>query len=127
VVSLFLLNAHLIVRQNHTIDIKSSAWRNFPLRLITSHIVPNIAAILIVQASLTVAASILLESGLSFLGLGVIPPTPSWGLMIGAARSYMYQSPLYLVWPSLVIALTVLAVNTFGDALRDVLDPRLKR
>jgi peptide/nickel transport system permease protein len=98
-----------------------------PIHLITSHIVPNIAAILIVQASLTVAASILLESGLSFLGLGVIPPTPSWGLMIGAARNYMYQSPLYVVWPSVVIALTVLAVNTFGDALRDVLDPRLKR
>jgi peptide/nickel transport system permease protein len=98
-----------------------------PVRLIISHIVPNIAAILIVQASLTVAASILLESGLSFLGLGVIPPTPSWGLMIGAARNYMYQSPLYVVWPSVVIALTVLAVNTFGDALRDVLDPRLNR
>ncbi len=98
-----------------------------PIRLIAAHIIPNIAAILIVQASLTVAASILLESGLSFLGLGVVPPTPSWGLMIGAARSYMYQSPLYVVWPSLVIASTVLAVNTFGDALRDVLDPRLKR
>jgi peptide/nickel transport system permease protein len=98
-----------------------------PLRLMLAHILPNIAAILIVQASLTVAASILLESGLSFLGLGVVPPTPSWGLMIGAARNYMYQSPLYVVWPSLVIASTVLAVNTFGDALRDVLDPRLKR
>lgn len=81
----------------------------------------------IVQASLTVAASILLESGLSFLGLGVIPPTPSWGLMIKAARSYMYQAPAYVVWPSLVIAGTVLAVNTFGDALRDVLDPQLKQ
>ena len=98
-----------------------------PIRLISAHIIPNIASILIVQASLTVAASILLESGLSFLGLGVVPPTPSWGLMIGAARSYMYQSPLYVVWPSLVIASTVLAVNTFGDALRDILDPRLKQ
>ena len=98
-----------------------------PTRLVLSHVLPNIAAILIVQISLTVAASILLESGLSFLGLGVVPPTPSWGLMIGSARSYMYQSPTYVLWPSLVIAATVLAVNTFGDALRDVLDPRLKR
>ena len=96
-------------------------------RLIIQYVFPNIFTILIVQASLTVAASILLESGLSFLGLGVIPPTPSWGLMIGAARGYMYQAPMYLVWPSLTIAITVLAVNTFGDALRDVLDPRLKQ
>jgi peptide/nickel transport system permease protein len=95
------------------------------LRLIRRHIVPNILSPLIVQASLTAAATILLESGLSFLGLGVIPPTPSWGLMISEARSYMYQSPMYMLWPSLVIAGTVLAVNTFGDTLRDYLDPLL--
>ncbi len=95
--------------------------------IVAFYVLPNIAAVLIVQASLTVAASILLESGLSFLGLGVVPPTPSWGLMIGAARSYMYQAPTYVLWPSLVIAVTVLAVNTFGDVLRDVLDPRLRQ
>ncbi|WP_119071109.1 ABC transporter permease [Aggregatilinea lenta] len=97
------------------------------VRIIGQYVFPNILTVLIVQASLTVAASILLESGLSFLGLGVVPPTASWGLMIGAARGYMYQAPTYVLWPSLVIAVTVLAVNTFGDALRDVLDPRLKQ
>lgn len=96
-------------------------------RLIAFYVYPNIRSVLIVQVSLTVAAAILLESGLSFLGLGVIPPTASWGLMIGAARSYMYQAPTYVLWPSLTIAVTVLAVNTFGDALRDILDPRLKQ
>ncbi len=96
-------------------------------RLIWQHILPNILSPLIVQASLTAAATILLESGLSFLGLGVVPPTPSWGLIIGAARNYMYQSPMYVVWPSLLIALIVLAINTFGDTLRDFLDPRLRK
>lgn len=95
--------------------------------LIWRHILPNILSPLIVQASLTAAATILLESGLSFLGLGVVPPTPSWGLIIGAARNYMYQSPLYVVWPSLLIAGIVLAINTFGDTLRDFLDPRLRK
>jgi peptide/nickel transport system permease protein len=96
-------------------------------RVIWRHILPNILSPLIVQASLSAAATILLESGLSFLGLGVVPPTPSWGLIIGAARSYMYQSPLYVVWPSLLVAGTVLAINTFGDTLRDFLDPRLRK
>lgn len=95
------------------------------VRMIRYHILPNIMAIIIVQASLTIAAVILLESGLSFLGLGVVPPTASWGLMVGAARGYMFQSPWYVLFPSLVVAFTVLAVNTFGDALRDVLDPQL--
>lgn len=95
------------------------------IRLIRYHILPNIVAIIIVQASLTVAAVILLESGLSFLGLGVVPPTPSWGLMVAAARGYMFHAPWYVLFPSLVVALTVLAVNTFGDSLRDVLDPQL--
>lgn len=93
-------------------------------RRITVHVLPNIASALIVQASLTVAAVILLESGLSFLGLGIVPPTPSWGIMVGAARAYMFQSPTYVLFPSLVVATMVLAVNALGDALRDVLDPR---
>lgn len=95
-------------------------------RVILRHVVPNVLSPMIVQASLTAASAILLESGLSFLGLGVQPPAPSWGLMIGAARGYMFQAPAYLVWPSLVIAGTILAINTFGDALRDLLDPRLR-
>jgi peptide/nickel transport system permease protein len=96
-------------------------------RVIWRHILPNILSPLIVLATLTAAATILLESGLSFLGLGVVPPTPSWGLIIGAARGYMYQSPLYVLWPSLLVAGTVLAINAFGDTLRDFLDPRLRK
>lgn len=96
------------------------------LRIFTRYILPNILSPLIVQASLTFAAAILLESGLSFLGLGVIPPTPSWGLMIGDARGYLFKAPMYAVWPSIAITTTILSANIFGDALRDILDPRLR-
>jgi len=95
-------------------------------RIFTRYILPNILSPLIVQASLTFAAAILLESGLSFLGLGVIPPTPSWGLMIGDARGYLFKAPMYAVWPSIAITTTILSANIFGDALRDILDPRLR-
>lgn len=94
--------------------------------IIRKAIFPNILAPIIVQASLSMAAAILLESGLSFLGLGVVPPTPSWGLMIGNGRGYMLINPWYVVWPSLVLVAAILAINTFGDALRDILDPRLR-
>lgn len=88
-------------------------------------ILPNLLAPIIVQFSLTAAAAILTESGLSFLGLGVVPPTPSWGLMIRESRTYMLQHPSDLMWPCLAIVVTILALNTLGDVLRDVLDPRL--
>ncbi len=95
-------------------------------RLLGQHILPNITAPLIVQFSLAMAAAILLESGLSFLGLGVVPPESSWGLMIAGARNYMAQAPNYVLWPAGVIAVTILAINLAGDALRDLLDPRLR-
>jgi peptide/nickel transport system permease protein len=87
-------------------------------------ILPNIAPPLIVQVSLTVAAALLLESGLSFLGLGVVPPAPSWGLMIRGARGTMEQDPLLLLWPCLALTGAVLALNLLCDRLREVLDPR---
>lgn len=96
------------------------------LRVVWRAILPNILSPLVVQVTLTVAAAILLESGLSFLGLGIVPPEPSWGQMIGTARGYLGQNPMYVVWPSLCLALTVLAINILGDALRDLLDPRLR-
>lgn len=95
-------------------------------RVIRIAVLPNILSPLLVQATLTVAEAILLESGLSFLGLGITPPEPSWGQMIGAAQDYLSQHPMYLVWPSLCLALTVLAINLLGDGLRDALDPRLR-
>jgi peptide/nickel transport system permease protein len=96
------------------------------LRVVLRAILPNILSPLVVQATLTIAAAILLESGLSFLGLGIVPPEPSWGQMIGTARGYLSQNPMYVVWPSVCLALTVLAINVLGDALRDHLDPRLR-
>lgn len=96
------------------------------LRIMARTILPNVLSPIIVQFSLTVAGSILLESGLSFLGLGVVPPTPSWGLMIQEGRGYMSVSANGLIWPCLVIVVVILAVNSVGDALRDRLDPRLR-
>jgi len=93
------------------------------LRIVFKAILPNIAATLVVQATLTFAAAILLESGLSYLGLGIIPPEPSWGQMIGTAQKYLAQNPMYLIWPAFFLALTVLSVNILGDYLRDKYDP----
>ncbi|MGL4286424.1 MAG: dipeptide/oligopeptide/nickel ABC transporter permease/ATP-binding protein [Phreatobacter sp.] len=95
-----------------------------PWRILGVTLLPNIAAPLIVQFSLTVAAALVLESGLSFLGLGVVPPSPSWGLMIRGARATMEQAPLLLLWPCLALSGTVLILNLLCDRLRDVLDPR---
>ncbi len=90
------------------------------------HVLPNILAPLFVQFSLGLGAAILMESGLSFLGLGPPPPAPSWGRMISKGRRFLTLSPYGVLWPSLVISLTVLAFNLLGDALRDRLDPRLR-
>ncbi len=97
-----------------------------PVRLLLRILLPNILSPIVIQATLTVAAAILLESGLSFLGLGIVPPEASWGQMIGSARGYLARDPMYLIWPSLCLAITVLSINLIGDALRDLLDPRLR-
>lgn len=118
-------SATLQVLGQEFIEAEHAMGAHYP-RVIFRAILPNILAPLVVQATLTIAAAILLESGLSFLGLGIVPPEPSWGQMIGTARGYMSQNPMYVVWPSLCLAVTVLAVNILGDALRDHLDPRLR-
>jgi peptide/nickel transport system permease protein len=97
-----------------------------PARILARTILPNVAPPLLVQFSLTVAAAMVLESGLSFLGLGVVPPAPSWGLMIRGARSTMEQAPWLLLWPCLALTGTILAFNLLCDGLRDVLDPRTR-
>ncbi len=89
-------------------------------------ILPNIAAPLFVQTSLALGHAILLESGLSFLGLGAPPPAASWGRMIEQSSRFMSLSPWPVIWPSIVVSMTVLALNLLGDALRDLLDPRLR-
>ncbi len=96
-----------------------------PLRVLWRSIFPNILAPLVIQISLTIASAILLESGLSFLGMGVLPPAPSWGQMIGEAKGYISIDPMYAFWPSLCLVITILSANLLGDSLRDILDPKL--
>ena len=93
-------------------------------RILLRTVLPNIAGPVLVQFSLAVAAAVVVESGLSFLGLGVVPPAPSWGLMIRGARATMEQAPLMLLWPCAALTLTILAMNLLCDALRDWVDPR---
>ncbi len=95
-------------------------------RILTRHILPNIAAPLIVQTSLSLSLAILTESALSFLGLGTQPPTPSWGNMLAESRRFMVTAPWTAVFPGAAIALIVLGFNLLGDGLRDLLDPRLR-
>lgn len=95
------------------------------LRIIRRHILPNIMAPVIVQATISVAFAILAEAGLSFLGLGTQPPTPSWGLMIQASRDYLDVAAWTALVPGMAVALTVLGLNMLGDVLRDVLDPTI--
>ena len=90
-------------------------------------ILPNVAGPILVQLSLAVAAAVVLESGLSFLGLGVVPPAPSWGLMIRGARTTLELAPLLLLWPCVALTVTILAMNLLCDALRDAVDPRTSR
>jgi peptide/nickel transport system permease protein len=95
-----------------------------PPRLIMRHILPNILGPLLVQMALTMAAAVLLEAGLSFLGLGTQPPQPSWGVMLSESRQYLRQAPWYGVFPGVAVTLLVLGLNSLSDALRDALDPR---
>ncbi|MEX8191942.1 ABC transporter permease [Comamonas guangdongensis] len=91
------------------------------------HVLPNIASVLVVQATIQFALAILAEAALSYLGLGTQPPQPSWGRMLSEAQTLMFQAPLLAVWPGVAIALSVLGLNLLGDGLRDLLDPRLAR
>lgn len=95
-----------------------------PLGIIWRTVLPNVAGPILVQLSLVVASAVVIESGLSFLGLGVVPPDPSWGLMIRGARATMDQAPLLLLWPCAALSLTILVMNLLCDALRDWVDPR---
>ena len=97
------------------------------IRILTRHILPNVMAPIIVLFSTRVPNVILVEASLSFLGFGIPPPAASWGGMLaGSGRAYMYQAPWMVIWPGLALAFTVYGVNMFGDAVRDLLDPRLR-
>lgn len=96
------------------------------VRITVEHILPNIAGVLIVQATTQFALAILAEAALSYLGLGTQPPMPSWGRMLNEAQTFIYLAPRLAVFPGLVIVVTVLGLNLLGDGLRDMLDPRLR-
>ena len=95
--------------------------------IIRRHIIPNAIGPIIVQATLRVATAILSTASLSFIGLGIKPPSPEWGAMLASGRGAMRDAPHVVVIPGLVIMVTILALNLLGDGLRDALDPKLKR
>lgn len=97
-----------------------------PLRITWEDVLPNIAGVLIVQVTIQLALAILTEAGLSYLGLGVRPPNPSWGRMLSDAQTYLSQAPHLAIAPGLAIAISVLGLNLLGDGLRDSLDPTLR-
>jgi peptide/nickel transport system permease protein len=97
---------------------------NPPWRIALVHVLPNVAPALIVQATLAIAAAVIAEASLSFLGLGQQPPAPSWGSMLNTAKNYIDNAPWMAVWPGMSIFVLVLSFNLVGDGLRDALDPR---
>jgi peptide/nickel transport system permease protein len=115
----------LSVKERDYVEAATVAGATTP-RIIVRHIVPNIAAPLIVQTSLSLSLAILAEASLSFLGLGTQPPDPSWGTMVNTGQRLIELSPWPVVFPGLAIVLAVLGFNLLGDGLRDALDPRLR-
>jgi peptide/nickel transport system permease protein len=93
--------------------------------ILLRHVIPNSFAPVVVQATLQMGTNILIVAGLSFLGFGAQPPTPSWGQMLSQSRNYMLPNPWFSIWPGLAILITVMAFNVIGDGFRDTLDPRL--
>ncbi|WP_441479973.1 ABC transporter permease [Bosea sp. 2KB_26] len=104
----------------------ASAVGNPQWRIAVRHILPNILPQLMVQATLTIAAAIIAEASMSFLGLGLQPPAPSWGSMLNSAQRFLSNAPWMALWPGIAIFATVLSFNLLGDGLRDALDPRAR-
>ncbi len=119
--------AVLSAKQNRYVEAALAIGCRHP-RIITSHILPNVTAPILIIASIWFGNAILIEATLSFLGLGTQPPTPSWGLMLSSTgRAFMEQAPWLAIFPGLAISLAVLGFNLFGDTLRDAWDPKLRR
>jgi len=95
-------------------------------RIIISHIIPNVMGVIIVNSTLNIAKVIIYESTLSFLGLGMPPPAPQWGLMLADSRQFIRLSPHLAIFPAMAIVISACSINLIGDGLRDALDPRLK-
>jgi peptide/nickel transport system permease protein len=124
--SRIIRSATLSAKENQYVEAARAVGASH-LRIILCYVLPNIMAPIIVVATNALCAVILIEATLSFLGFGVPPPYPSWGEMLsGSGRSYMYKAPWMAVWPGVAISLAVFGFNMLGDALRDLLDPRLR-
>jgi len=119
-------SATLSIKENQFVEAAQAVGASH-LRIILLYILPNVMAPIIIIATNALGGVILAEAALSFLGLGVPPPHPSWGEMLsGSGRSYMYKAPWMAIWPGVAISVAVFGFNMLGDALRDLLDPRLR-
>jgi peptide/nickel transport system permease protein len=118
-------SANAIWARDYILAARSAGKGSF--RITLEHVLPNILAVIVVQATIQFALAILAEAALSYLGLGTQPPTPSWGRMLNEAQSMVFRAPFLAVFPGLAIAIAVLGFNLLGDGLRDLTDPRLSR
>jgi peptide/nickel transport system permease protein len=124
--SRIIRSAALAAKENQFVEAARAVGASH-LRIILCYILPNIMAPIIIITTVSLGFTILIESTLSFLGFGVPPPYPSWGEMLsGSGRSYMHKAPWMATWPGIAISLAVFGFNMLGDALRDLLDPRLR-
>ncbi len=119
-------SAVFAIKENQYIEAAKAVGCQDP-RILMQYVLPNIMATIIVLATVRLGAVILIEASLSFLGFGLPPPFPTWGAMLsGQARAYMLEAPWLAIWPGVALSLAVYSLNMFGDALRDLLDPRLR-
>ena len=126
IVTRIIRGATMSVKENPYVT-SAQAIGSSNARILARHILPNIMAPVIILFTVTVPELIVVEASLSFLGFGIPPPAPSWGGMLsGSGRSYMFQAPWMALWPGLALTIVVYGVNMFGDAVRDLLDPRLR-
>jgi len=122
-----LVRANTLTIRERPYVLAARAQGASPLRIITVHILPNLASPIIVATTLSIGNIILLESVLSFLGLGIQPPVPSWGSLLTNAQELIWQAPMLAIYPGVLIFITVIAFNFVGDGLQDALDPRSER
>ncbi|MCW0236249.1 MAG: ABC transporter permease [Ferrovibrio sp.] len=118
-------SANAIWARDYILAARSAGKGSF--RITIEHVLPNILAVIVVQATIQFALAILAEAALSYLGLGTQPPTPSWGRMLNEAQAMVFRAPFLAVFPGFAIAISVLGLNLLGDGLRDLTDPRLSR
>ncbi|WP_200773741.1 nickel transporter permease [Tepidimicrobium xylanilyticum] len=122
-----IVRASVISIKNQEFVESAKATGSSDLRIIFKHVIPNCLAPVIVQATLGIGLAILTAAGLSFIGLGIKPPTPEWGAMLSGGRMYIRNYPHLTLFPGIAIVITIFAFNVLGDGLRDALDPKLKQ